>query len=84
MGFYLRKSLNVGPFRFNLSNSDIGLSTGIRGFRVGTGPRGNYVHMGCNCDVNIEFPAAELGQTVTYQHCGLETLLFRPPAGNPS
>ena len=46
MGFYLRKSLSVGPFRFNLSKSGIGLSTGIKGFRVGTGPRGNYVHMG--------------------------------------
>src|ERR1700721_1027272 len=46
MGFYLRKSLSVGPFRFNLSKSGIGLSTGIKGFRIGTGPRGNYVHMG--------------------------------------
>lgn len=34
------------PFRFNLSNSGIGVSAGIKGFRVGTGPRGNYVHMG--------------------------------------
>src|SRR5256886_8463839 len=46
MGFYLRKSVSVGPFRFNLSKSGIGVSTGIKGFRVGTGPRGNYVHMG--------------------------------------
>jgi hypothetical protein len=46
MGFYLRKSLSVGPFRFNLSKSGIGLSTGVKDFRVGTGPRGNYVHMG--------------------------------------
>ncbi|MCE5322558.1 DUF4236 domain-containing protein [bacterium] len=46
MGFYLRKSLKVGPVRFNLSKSGIGVSAGIKGFRVGTGPRGNYVHMG--------------------------------------
>jgi hypothetical protein len=46
MGFYIRKSLSVGPFRFNLSKSGIGVSTGIRGFRVGMGPRGNYIHMG--------------------------------------
>ena len=46
VGFYIRKSLSVGPFRFNLSKSGIGLSTGVKGFRVGTGPRGNYVHMG--------------------------------------
>jgi len=44
--FYIRKSLSVGPFRFNLSKSGIGLSAGIKGLRVGTGPRGNYVHMG--------------------------------------
>lgn len=46
MGFYLRKSIRVGPLRFNLSNSGVGVSAGVRGFRVGTGPRGNYVHMG--------------------------------------
>jgi hypothetical protein len=46
MGFYTRKSISVGPFRFNLSQSGIGVSTGLKGFRVGTGPRGNYVHMG--------------------------------------
>jgi hypothetical protein len=46
MGFYLRKSLRVGPFRFNFSGSGIGVSAGIRGLRVGTGLRGHYVHMG--------------------------------------
>lgn len=46
MGLYLRKSIKVGPLRFNLSGSGIGVSAGIPGFRVGTGPRGNYVHMG--------------------------------------
>ncbi|WP_019927615.1 DUF4236 domain-containing protein [Nocardia sp. BMG111209] len=46
MGFYVRKSLKAGPFRFNLSKSGIGVSAGVPGFRVGSGPRGNYVHMG--------------------------------------
>jgi hypothetical protein len=46
MGFYLRKSIKVGAFRFNLSKSGIGISAGVKGFRIGTGPRGNYVHMG--------------------------------------
>lgn len=46
MGFYLRKSVKVGPLRFNLSKSGIGVSAGIPGFRIGTGPRGNYVHIG--------------------------------------
>jgi hypothetical protein len=46
MGWSLRKSVSVGPFRFNLSTSGVGMSVGIPGFRVGTGPRGNYVHVG--------------------------------------
>jgi len=46
MGFYIRKSLSFGPIRFNLSKSGVGMSAGIKGFRIGSGPRGNYVHMG--------------------------------------
>jgi hypothetical protein len=46
MAFYLRKSVKVGPLRFNLSKSGIGVSAGVRGLRFGAGPRGNYVHMG--------------------------------------
>lgn len=46
MGFYLKKSISVGPLRFNLSESGIGVSAGVRGLRFGVGPRGNYVHMG--------------------------------------
>lgn len=48
MPFYLRKSLRVGPLRFNLSKSGIGVSAGIPGFRIGMGPRGNYIHAGRN------------------------------------
>lgn len=46
MGFYLRKSISVGPLRFNLSKSGIGVSAGVTGLHFGVGPRGNYVHMG--------------------------------------
>ena len=46
MGFYIRKSVSVGPFRLNLSKSGLGLSVGVKGFRVGVGPAGQYVHMG--------------------------------------
>jgi hypothetical protein len=46
MGFSLRKSVRVGPLRFNLSGSGVGVSAGIRGLRIGTGPRGNYIHAG--------------------------------------
>src|SRR5439155_9227662 len=46
MSFYLKKSLRFGPLRFNLSKSGIGVSAGVKGFRLGTGPRGNYIHAG--------------------------------------
>lgn len=46
MGFYLRKSQRIGPFRINFSKSGIGVSTGVKGFRVSQGPRGAMVHMG--------------------------------------
>lgn len=46
MGIYIRTSVTVGPFRFNFSKSGISASAGIKGLRVGTGPRGNYVSVG--------------------------------------
>jgi len=48
VGFYLRKSISFGGVRFNFSKSGIGVSVGVKGFRVGHGPRGNYIHMGRN------------------------------------
>jgi hypothetical protein len=35
MGFYIRKSVNFGPLRVNLSKSGVGYSVGGRGFRTG-------------------------------------------------
>jgi hypothetical protein len=46
MSWYLKKAFRFGPIRFNLSKSGIGVSGGVKGFRVGTGPRGPYVHAG--------------------------------------
>jgi Protein of unknown function (DUF4236) len=46
VGFYIRKAIRVGPLRFNLSKSGVGVSAGIKGLRVGAGPRGHYIHMG--------------------------------------
>ena len=40
MGFFYRKSANLGPFRVNLSGSGVGYSVGGRGFRVGKSSRG--------------------------------------------
>jgi hypothetical protein len=46
MGFYIRKGFNFGPLRLNLSRSGLGASFGVKGARIGVGPRGTYVHMG--------------------------------------
>src|SRR5271169_2091999 len=46
MGFYVRKGFNFGPLRLNLSRSGLGASFGVKGARIGMGPRGSYVHMG--------------------------------------
>ena len=47
MGFYLRKALNFGPLRLNLSRSGLGVSVGVKGARIGVGPRGGaYIHAG--------------------------------------
>lgn len=46
MGFYIRKAFNFGPLRLNLSRSGLGASIGIKGARIGVGPRGSYVHVG--------------------------------------
>jgi Protein of unknown function (DUF4236) len=47
MGFYIRKGLNFGPFRLNLSRSGLGASFGLTGARVGISPnRGPYIHVG--------------------------------------
>ena len=48
MGFYFRKSISFGGVRFNFSKSGIGASVGVKGFRFGTGPRGNYINIGGN------------------------------------
>lgn len=40
MGFHLRKSFKCGPSRFNLSNSGIGASVGVKGLRMGIDSKG--------------------------------------------
>ena len=48
MSFHFRKSVKIGPFRLNFSKSGIGVSAGVPGARISTGPRGTYIHMGRN------------------------------------
>jgi hypothetical protein len=43
VGFFFRKSFKLGPLRVNASKSGLGISGGIRGARVGIGPRGPYI-----------------------------------------
>jgi hypothetical protein len=47
MGWYLRKGFNFGPFRLNLSKSGFGISTGVKGARLGVDSKGKkYIHFG--------------------------------------
>ena len=47
MGFYIRKSFKLGPFRCNLSKSGVGVSAGVKGTRVGIDAKGKkYIHVG--------------------------------------
>jgi hypothetical protein len=41
MGLRFRKSINMGPFRINLSKSGIGYSVGTKGVRVTKTAKGN-------------------------------------------
>ena len=43
MGLTFAKSVKFGAVRFNFSSSGIGMSVGIPGLRIGTGPRGAYI-----------------------------------------
>lgn len=40
MGFRFRKSVNIGPFRVNISKSGVGYSVGTSGVRTGVRPNG--------------------------------------------
>lgn len=46
MNAYLKKAFTLGPLRLNLSKSGLGLSFGVTGLRIGTGPKGPYIHAG--------------------------------------
>jgi hypothetical protein len=47
MGFYIRRSIKLGPLRFNFSKGGVGISTGVKGARIGVTPKGRrYFHGG--------------------------------------
>jgi len=59
MGFIYRKSVNIGPFRVNLSKSGVGYSVGDRSFRLGrtiiTGEQGNQNRVAPSDNRNQKF-----------------------------
>jgi DNA polymerase III epsilon subunit family exonuclease len=81
MGFYIRKSVKAGPFRFNLSKSGLGVSAGVPGFRVGTGPRGNYVQMGRG---GLYYRATLGNRTTTHSRNAQHAPQYRAPSYQPS
>lgn len=46
MAFYIRKAFRLGPVRLNLSKSGLGVSVGVKGARISTGPAGTQFHAG--------------------------------------
>lgn len=46
MGLSFAKSVKFGAVRFNFSGGGIGVSVGVPGLRIGTGPRGAYIRGG--------------------------------------
>ena len=65
MGLTFRKSISLpGGFRINLSKSGVGASWGVKGLRVGTGPRGTRL--------NAYIPGTGLGWTTSLgeKHAG--------------
>ncbi len=46
MGFGFRKSKKIGGVRLNLSKSGLGISYGIKGFRISHNSRGTYLNAG--------------------------------------
>lgn len=68
MGLYLRKSFRMGPLRFNLSKSGVGLSGGVKGARTGINSRGRrYVHAGRH---GLYYRKSLSGQSATRRQTG--------------
>lgn len=77
MTFYIRKAFRLGLLRINLSRSGLGLSAGVKGLRIGSGPRGSYVtggRGGLYFRHNLGIPSPRLRTLITVAALGL--LLF--------
>ncbi len=73
MGFYFRRSMNLGPFRVNLSRGGLGWSVGGRGFRTGRSGRGRRYS-------TISIPGTGMGYRTSSRNGCLLILLIAPVA----
>ena len=80
MGFTYRKSVNLGPFRVNLSKSGLGYSVGGRGFRVGTTARGKNIR--ASASPRRELAIANLALVALF--CWPPSLPHSPSVGRSS
>lgn len=71
MGFYFRRSVNLGPFRMNLSRGGVGWSVGGRGFRTGRSGRGRKY-------TTISIPGTGVGYRTSPRNGCLLALLMLP------
>lgn len=87
MGFYVRSTVTSGPFRFTFSRAGISMSAGVRGLRVGTGPRGGYVRVGSGgLSYHMSLPARTAGAAdasrIPAPASSADTVLTPLPTGN--
>jgi Protein of unknown function (DUF4236) len=73
MGFYFRRSMNLGPFRVNLSRGGLGWSVGGRGFRTGRSGRGRRYS-------TISIPGTGMGYRTSSRTGCLLLILIAPIA----
>ena len=73
MGFYFRRSMNLGPFRVNVSRGGVGWSVGGRGLRTGRTGRGRKY-------TTISIPGTGMGYRTSARGC-LVAIAALPLAG---
>ena len=64
MGFTFRRSVNLGPFRVNVSRGGLGWSVGGRGFRTGASSRGRRY-------TTLSIPGTGIGYHTSRRGCAL-------------
>lgn len=84
MPFYIRKAISLGPLRFNLSKSGLGVSFGVRGLRVGSGAKGNYIHAGrAGVYYRKTLPGRPIASATAFRDLG-KTIAPLPSESNPA